>query len=363
MIIGKTKWLIATEYDEMRKQAEQSETELDFFNYRFSGDFSNCNFASTVIRTSFLQHVVFRRAWFSSATVTKCMIRKTDFDDSIFEAANLINQDFCSATMRRVDFSNANLKDVDLSGVPLNGSDFSKATLDNVDVRKADLRGTNFKTAIFKKVNFKGALFDASTQFPEDFKDLDKLSWMGEGLDPRYKSQLEVPPGLTLDFDAFMHSLCKTITPRRLKIVDEMIALKDFEVLAQIQDDTVFGIIKHSAKFDSKNNLLFACALDKSGNHSCFMDDLNRCNMISTGLCKHISLVLITLVKEGQLDPTTADLWMRTASLQKAGQNRKLIKSALKRFEDGQFQWLGSDFTNLFDWRHNETIPEDFYSV
>ncbi len=363
MSTDKIKWLTATQHDEMRKQATQLEAVLDLSNYRFSGDFSNGNFASSLIRTSYLQHVVFRRAWFSSATITKCMIRKTDFDDSIFESANLMNQGFCSATMRRVDFSNANLKDVDLRGVPLNGSDFSKATFENVDVRKADLRGTNFKTAIFRHVNFKGALFDENTLFPEDFEDLDKLAWMGEGLDPRYKAQLEVSSDLALDFDAFMHSLYKTITPRRLKIVQEMIALKDFEVLAQIQDGTVFGIITHSAKFDSKNNLLFACALDKNGNHSCFTDDLNRCNMISTGLCKHISLVLITLVKEGQLDPTTADLWMRTASLRKAGQNRKLVKSAINRFEDGQFQWLGSDFSNLFDWRHNETIPEDFYSV
>jgi hypothetical protein len=271
------------------------------------------------------------------ATLTEAWLLECNLEGARLAGANL-EQAWCVGAC----FPQANLEGASLARCNLRGSDFRKAnlrgaglqgaTLDGADLCGADLLGATLAGASFRE-----ARYDEHTRWPQGTEGPVDTKWVGNG----------VP---TIDFDVFMRRLPGLIDPRRLGRALEMLKAERFRLFSQLEGDTLMGVVKSQTEAD----LVYACRLSADGSFSCCSQDLSLCLGLRNALCKHLLVLVVGLVKSGEIGAAVVEGWVR-ASRQKA----PLLEA--DPMADVLFRYKAAEAGEI-DWRPTETIPEDYYA-
>lgn len=135
-----------------------------------------------------------------------------------------------------------------------------------------------------------------------------------------------------------------------------MLRAERFQLFADVQPDFVCGVVRAQ----STDTRIYSCRLAKDGRYFCCTQNLIMCVGSRRSVCKHLLVLVVGLVRTGQLPAATARDWLRRSrrmSLTADG-GKPNREEATETF----FKYKGYEAGEI-DWRPTETIPEDFYAM
>jgi uncharacterized protein YjbI with pentapeptide repeats len=162
---------------------------------------------------------------------------------------------------------------------------------------------------------------------------------------------IEQQVGKISDLASFLRALELRIDKQKIDKATKMLKAERFKLFNDLTPDRLSGVIKSQSDPD----LLYACQIHKDGKFCCCTQNLNVCGGLRGSLCKHLLVLIVGLVKAGQLDPALIDRWIGASHG---------VKPALDKEAMGEvfIKYKGAEAGEI-DWRPTETLPEDFYAV
>jgi hypothetical protein len=156
------------------------------------------------------------------------------------------------------------------------------------------------------------------------------------------------PPGF--DFESFMNRLAVGTDPARVAKSLDMLKADHFQLFAQVTDEALVGVVKSQ----TSRERIYSCRLAADGSFACCTQNLRPCGGLRGALCKHLLVLIVGLMRAGQLDPVKVEAWIRHS------RNRKPVLDA-DRMSETFLRYKGAEAGEI-DWRPTETIPEDYYA-
>jgi hypothetical protein len=302
------------------------------------GAFSAVDLARTELSAVDLGSLHFPDARFDDATLIEAWLMECHLEQASFQRAKLDRSWCAGAYLLAADFEGAslrqcNLRDCDLRKARFANSNLEAATLDGADLRGADLTSANLRGA-----SFRGARYDKDTRWPRGVGAPDGATWVGVGSPP-------------LDFDVFLKRLQGLVDLRRLGRALEMLKAERFQLFSQFDGNSLIGIVK--SQTDPRT--VYSCRLDVDGGFACCSQDLALCLGLRGALCKHLLVLLVGLVKAGEVDVATVQAWVRASHDHKPKLDAEGMAEILLRYKAAE--------AGEIDWRPTETIPEDYYAL
>ena len=135
-----------------------------------------------------------------------------------------------------------------------------------------------------------------------------------------------------------------------------MLRADRFQLFSEVQPEFVCGIVRAQ----STDRRIYSCRLAKDGRYSCCTQNLIMCVGSRRSPCKHLLVLVVGLVRTGQIDAATVLEWLhlsRRMSLTADGGKPNHDEAA------GTFLKYKQCEAGEIDWRPTETIPEDFYAA
>jgi uncharacterized protein YjbI with pentapeptide repeats len=317
-----------------------------------AGPFREVDLSRAKLSGVVLRDLDFRKALFSKANLSKLSCWNADFRETSLTDARLDGAD-----AQYTKFQNACLDGASCKGAKLSNSNFGLANLRNANLTKANLqranlRGADLTDAILDGANLEGATYDEATRWPAGFTDFSNLKWAGQGPNPALaQAKQQRAAGGPIDLPTFLKRLEEEVDPARLQKALSMLKADRFRLFADVQPDSVVGVVKSQTDPD----LVYSCRLASDGTFACCTQNLNICGGLRGALCKHLLVLLIGLTRAEQLDPATVDQWIAASRLQKPLLQKELMSETFLRYKGAE--------AGEIDWRPTETIPEDYYAV
>jgi uncharacterized protein YjbI with pentapeptide repeats len=310
-------------------------------------DFSKAKLASVNFRRLDL-----RRARFERANLREANLYDAKLQNACLAQARLDRAEASRCNLTEADLSKASLKKTCLSFGILRGARFCDADLTGASFLGADVRGADFATANLSKVDWNQAKHDEATRWPASFDQYADLVWAGTGPNPAHAHvQKQRAAGGPIDLPTFLKRLEEETDAGKLDKALSMLKADRFRLFAEVQADSVIGIVKSQGDPD----LVYSCRLDATGKYACCTQNLNICGGLRGSLCKHLLVLIVGLTQAGQLDPTQTDLWIAASKLQKPELDKELMSETFLRYKGAE--------AGEVDWRPTETLPEDYYAV
>lgn len=264
--------------------------------------------------------------------------------------SSLVEAEFWNGKLPEAVFAGANLENARFENAVLNGANFRDANLTGANLSNAKLLGADFTGATLKGTILSQAQFDAATLFPKGFSPPDDMVWKGEGPRPGAKKVKAAKAG-SLDFDSFLALLNQKVEVERLNKAGSMLKAERFQLFAEVQDDSLVGIVKSQSNAD----LVYSCRLASSGAFSCCTQNLRPCGGLRGALCKHLLVLIIGLAQAGRLDSATVNHWIDLSRGVRPAIDEEIMSATFLRYKGAE--------AGEVDWRPTETIPEDFYAM
>ncbi|HEX5270936.1 MAG TPA: pentapeptide repeat-containing protein [Gemmataceae bacterium] len=308
---------------------------------RAAGGFAGADLSGADLAGADLGGLNFAGAVFDGATLTDGWLLESDLSRASFRHADLTRSWCAGAHFVRANFHGATLRRCNLRGCDCRGATFVGADLDGATLDGADLCGADFSTANLRDAGLDGARYDEKTRWPRGFGARAALVWAGAGDPP-------------IELDLFVKCLARLVDSGRLSRAVEMLKAERFQLYAQVESGALFGVVR--SQRDPR--VVYSCRLASNGSFACCSQDLAVCLGLRGALCKHVMVLLIGLVRAGEIDPRTAERWVKASheNLQYAvAIDDDLMSEALLRYRAAQAGQL--------DWRPTETIPEDYYAL
>ncbi len=151
-------------------------------------------------------------------------------------------------------------------------------------------------------------------------------------------------------FEIFIEPFAKQTEKPRLKKALKMLKADRFQLYSEVGEDEVRGVIKSQ----TNPELVYSCQLSAAGDCSCCTQNLYACGGLRGMLCKHILVLLIGLVRGGELEGKDVLAWMRSS-------RRRRPKLDQDRQSDILLRYKGVEAGEI-DWRPTETVPEDYFA-
>lgn len=163
-------------------------------------------------------------------------------------------------------------------------------------------------------------------------------------------------PEMRTEWDDFRDGVDDVTDSGALSKALAMLRGSRFQLYADVQPEFVCGVVRSQ----SSDKRVYACRLANDGKYSCCTQNLIKCVVSGRSPCKHMLVLVVGLVKAGQLPPATALEWL--------GKARKMGRTADGSTPDkdvvtATFLKYKSMEAGEIDWRPTDTIPEDFYSA
>ncbi len=130
-----------------------------------------------------------------------------------------------------------------------------------------------------------------------------------------------------------------------------MLKASGFQLYNDVSDDHLSGVVKSQTDPD----LVYACRLKSDGGYSCCTQNLNVCGGLRGSICKHLLVLIIGLVKAGELDPSTIDGRIAKSHDTKPELDKEVMGEIFIRYKGAE--------AGEVDWRPTETLPEDYYAL
>jgi hypothetical protein len=163
-------------------------------------------------------------------------------------------------------------------------------------------------------------------------------------------------PATRTPWDDFAENVATVTDGGKLMKAWSMLKKEKFRLYAEVHGDFVCGVVRSQ----SSEERVYACRLASDGKYSCCTQNLIQCVVSKGAPCKHLLVLVLGLVKGGQLDAATAIEWLRKSRRQ------GLTKDGCKPDKDVVtatfLKYKGMEAGEI-DWRPMETVPEDFYSA
>ncbi len=167
---------------------------------------------------------------------------------------------------------------------------------------------------------------------------------------------VEPTAGARTDWDDFRDRLPGIVDGAKLSKALTMLRAERFQLFAEVHPGHVCGVV-HS---QSSAKRVYACRLASDGRYSCCTQNLIQCVVSRGSPCKHLLVLVVGLVKAGQLGAATALEWLRNARLM--GMTRDGCKPDKDVVTATFLRYKGAEAGEV-DWRPTETIPEDYYAM
>lgn len=135
-----------------------------------------------------------------------------------------------------------------------------------------------------------------------------------------------------------------------------MLRAERFQLFADVQPEFACGVVRAQSDPDR----LYSCRLASDGRFFCCTQNLIMCVGSRRSVCKHLLVLVVGLVRTGQLPAATVLDWLnrsRRMSLTADGG-----KPNRDQATDTFLKYKGYEAGEI-DWRPTETIPEDFYAM
>ena len=222
----------------------------------------------------------FQGSDFSGADLRKARFDNSDLKKAKLDRVNGAGIRLVGIKAHDASFQNADLSRAHLRGASLLRADFSGAKLEKADLKFSDVRGANFTGANMQQVKLDRVKFDEQTTFPDGLALPEELIWTGQGRDPRLVEKIaQVKSAGPIDFETFMEQLADNFDQSRLKKAMKMLKADSFQLFAQVENDSVTGVVKSQTDAD----LVYSCRLDSEGTFACCTQNLNPCGGLRGG--------------------------------------------------------------------------------
>ncbi len=157
--------------------------------------------------------------------------------------------------------------------------------------------------------------------------------------------------GKVTDIATFLKALELRADKSKIDKATKMLKAERFKLFNDVTDAHLAGVIKSQTDPD----LVYACRIESDGNYACCTQNLNICGGLRGSICKHLLVLIIGLVKAGELDPTTIDGWVAKTHDTKPELNKETMGEIFIRYKGAE--------AGEVDWRPTETLPEDYYAL
>jgi hypothetical protein len=162
--------------------------------------------------------------------------------------------------------------------------------------------------------------------------------------------------GARTDWDDFLDRLPSIVDGGKLSKALTMLRSERFQLFAEVHPGFVCGIVRSQ----SSASRVYACRLATDGRYSCCTQNLIQCVVSRDSPCKHLLVLVVGLVKAGDLGTTAALEWLRGA--REMGRTSDGCKPDKDVVTATFLKFKGAEAGEV-DWRPTETIPEDFYAM
>src|SRR2546423_559355 len=119
----------------------------------------------------------------------------------------------------------------------------------------------------------------------------------------------EKPDGARSDWEGFLERLPGIVDKGKLSKALAMLRAERFQLFAEVLPEFVSGVVRSQ----SSASRVYACRLATDGRYSCCTQNLIQCVVSRGSPCKHLLVLVIGLVKAGQLGTATALEWLQGA--------------------------------------------------
>src|SRR5262249_40605157 len=109
-----------------------------------------------------------------------------------------------------------------------------------------------------------------------------------------------------------------------------MLRSERFQLFAEVHAAFVSGVVRSQ----SSANRVYACQLAADGRYSCCTQNLIQCVVSGGSPCKHLLVLVVGLLKAGNLAPATALQWLKGA--RQMGRTRERLQTR-QGCDDGDF--------------------------
>ncbi len=153
------------------------------------------------------------------------------------------------------------------------------------------------------------------------------------------------------ELEKFIARLAHQTERPRLKKALKMLKAESFQLYSEVEDDEVRGVVKSQTNPD----LVYSCQLSSAGDFSCCTQNLYACGGLRGMLCKHLLVLLIGLVRGGELERKDVLAWMRSSRRRRPELDKDRQSDILLRYKGVE--------AGEVDWRPTETVPEDYFAL
>lgn len=154
-----------------------------------------------------------------------------------------------------------------------------------------------------------------------------------------------------LDFPSFVNQLSGFMDQKKMGRALDMLRSDRFKLFSNHDAEHLVGVVRSQTGAGS----VYASWLKPGGSYGCAEPSLSPCMGLQGQVCKHLLVLVIGLVRTGQLAPALAMEWLRTASRKRPQVDNKLCAQTFVQYKGVE--------AGTVDWRPTETIPEDFYAM
>jgi hypothetical protein len=163
--------------------------------------------------------------------------------------------------------------------------------------------------------------------------------------------QIQKEVGKVTDIATFLKALELRVEKPKIDKATKMLKAERFKLFNDISDTHLSGVVKSQTDAD----LVYACRIESGGGYACCTQNLNICGGLRGSICKHLLVLIIGLVKAGELDPATIDGWVAKTHGAKSELNKEAMGEIFLRYKGAE--------AGEVDWRPTETVPEDYYAL
>ncbi|HEX4794631.1 MAG TPA: pentapeptide repeat-containing protein [Humisphaera sp.] len=157
--------------------------------------------------------------------------------------------------------------------------------------------------------------------------------------------------GKVTDIATFLKALEIRVEKAKIDKATKMLKAERFKLFNDVTEEFVAGVVKSQTDPD----LVYACRLDNGGTYACCTQNLNICGGLRGSICKHLLVLIIGLVKAGELDPTSIDEWIAKTHTGKPELDKEKMGEIFIKYKGAE--------AGEVDWRPTETLPEDYYAL
>jgi uncharacterized protein YjbI with pentapeptide repeats len=167
----------------------------------------------------------------------------------------------------------------------------------------------------------------------------------------KLEKTIEKKVGKITDIATFLKALELRADPQKIDKATRMLKADRFKLFNDVTEDHLSGVVKSQSDPD----LLYACRIHKGGAYACCTQNMNICGGLRGSVCKHLLVLIVGLVKAGQLDPGVIDSWISKTHGAKPALDKEIMGEIFLKYKGAE--------AGEIDWRPTETLPEDFYAV